>query len=109
VSQIPEEISNRLNQGELIPAIAQSSKDGAVLMLAYMNRESLELTLKTGFATYWSRSRKEIWKKGETSGNIQEVVSISYDCDADAILLKVNQLGPACHTGQSTCFHRTVK
>ena len=108
MSQIPDEINSRLNKGELIPAIAQSATDGAVLMLAYMNRESLDLTIKSKFATYWSRSRNQIWKKGETSGNVQEVISISYDCDGDAILLKVNQTGPACHTGETSCFHNLI-
>ena len=88
----------------LIPAIAQDAQSGKVLMLAWMNREALELTLSTRKATYWSRSRKEIWVKGETSGSNQEVVSISHDCDQDAILLKVNQTNGACHTGDESCF-----
>ena len=88
----------------LIPAIAQDAQSGQVLMLAWMNREALELTLSTRKATYWSRSRQEIWVKGETSGSNQEVVSISHDCDQDAILLKVNQTNGACHTGDKSCF-----
>jgi phosphoribosyl-AMP cyclohydrolase len=88
----------------LIPAIAQDAQSGKVLMLAWMNREALELTISTRKATYWSRSRQEIWVKGETSGSNQEVVSISHDCDQDAILLKVNQTNGACHTGDKSCF-----
>lgn len=88
----------------LIPAIAQDAHSGEVLMLAWMNREALELTISTRKATYWSRSRNELWVKGETSGANQEVVSISHDCDSDAILLKVNQTNGACHTGDKTCF-----
>ena len=77
-------------------------------MLAYMNEEALEKTIETKFATYWSRSRNKLWKKGETSGNFQKVLSISYDCDADSILLKVDQMGPACHTGKTSCFHNSI-
>lgn len=88
----------------LIPAIAQDAQTGEVLMLAWMNREALELTISTRKATYWSRSRNQLWVKGETSGANQEVVSISHDCDSDAILLKVNQTNGACHTGDKTCF-----
>lgn len=88
----------------LIPAIAQDAQSGQVLMLAWMNREALELTISTRNATYWSRSRNELWIKGATSGASQEVVSISHDCDSDAILLKVNQVNGACHTGDKSCF-----
>ena len=94
----------KFNSDGLIPASAQDAKTGEVLMLAYMNLESLELTLETKFATYFSRSRNALWKKGETSGHLQEVVSITADCDYDTILLKVNQTGPACHTGAPNCF-----
>lgn len=94
----------KFNQDGLIPAIAQDSNTNKVLMLAWMNKESLEMTLKTGFATYFSRSRNQLWKKGETSGHVQEVVSISVDCDFDTILLTVKQTGPACHTGSHSCF-----
>ena len=91
----------------LIPAIAQDAGTNDILMVAWMNRESLELTLKTNKATYWSRSRKKLWLKGEESGNVQEVKHIYTDCDADVILLKVNQIGgAACHTGHRTCFYR---
>jgi phosphoribosyl-AMP cyclohydrolase len=89
----------------LIPAIVQDISSNEVLMLAYMNTESLALTLSTGKATYWSRSRNELWVKGATSGHFQEVHSVSLDCDGDAILLKVTQTGVACHTGDRTCFH----
>ena len=104
---IPAQIQEALKKG-LIAAIAQDAKSGEVLMLAWMNEESLTKTIETGFATYWSRSRNQLWKKGETSGNLQEVDSISYDCDADAILLKVKQTGPACHTGEESCFHNPI-
>jgi len=93
---------------ELLPAIVQDYLTGEVLMLAYMNRESLQLTLQTGRTCFWSRSRQALWQKGETSGNIQEVREIFYDCDADTLLIKVKQTGPACHTGQRSCFHRTI-
>ena len=89
----------------LIPAIVQDVANGEVLMLAYMNAQSLALTLSTGKATYWSRSRNELWVKGATSGHFQEVHSVSLDCDADALLLKVTQTGAACHTGERSCFH----
>jgi phosphoribosyl-AMP cyclohydrolase len=89
----------------LIPAVVQDVSSNEVLMLAYMNSESLALTLSTGKATYWSRSRNELWVKGATSGHFQEVHSISLDCDGDALLLKVIQTGVACHTGDRTCFH----
>jgi phosphoribosyl-AMP cyclohydrolase len=92
----------------LIPAIAQDSLSGEVLMLAYVNAESLGLTIDSGFATYFSRSRNELWRKGETSGHLQKVVSISLDCDGDAILFQVIQEGSACHTGEFTCFHREI-
>ena len=88
----------------LLPAIAQDESSGRVLMLAYMNRESLERTIETGKATYWSRSRQCIWQKGATSGNCQKVKEILLDCDRDAILLKVEQKGNACHTGEYSCF-----
>lgn len=92
----------------LVPAIAQDVKTGAVLMLAYMNKESLQLTLDTGYATYFSRSRHTLWKKGETSGHFQKIAAIHYDCDGDTLLLMVEQTGPACHTGETTCFHNAL-
>ena len=93
----------------LIPAIVQDVSSNEVLMLAYMNTESLAMTLSTGKATYWSRSRNELWIKGATSGHFQEVNSVSLDCDGDAILLKVTQTGVACHTGDHTCFHTPLE
>jgi phosphoribosyl-AMP cyclohydrolase len=95
----------------LITAVVADAKDGAILMLAHMNAEALSLTLETGIAHYWSRSRKSIWKKGESSGNLQAVTEILTDCDQDAILLKVEVAGHAatCHTGRRSCFYRAVQ
>ncbi|MBU3734419.1 MAG: phosphoribosyl-AMP cyclohydrolase [Candidatus Planktophila sp.] len=92
----------------LIPAIVQDSSSKEVLMLAYMNAESLELTLTTGKATYWSRSRNELWVKGAKSGHFQDVQSIALDCDGDALILQVIQTGAACHTGEQSCFHKPL-
>lgn len=92
----------------LIPAIIQDYKTGEVLMLAYMNKISLGRTKKIGKTCFWSRSRKEYWVKGGTSGNYQFVKSISYDCDGDALLIKVKQSGVACHTGNRSCFYRKM-
>lgn len=109
-SQLPESVLALLKDPTtLIPAIAQDATSGEVLMLAYMNTQSLALTIQTGRATYWSRSRSELWEKGATSGNTQMVHSISLDCDGDALLLKVEQSGPACHTGNRTCFHTSIE
>jgi phosphoribosyl-AMP cyclohydrolase len=93
----------------LIPAVVQDSTSKEVLMLAYMNPESLQLTFSTGKATYWSRSRNKLWIKGETSGHFQHVQSISLDCDGDALLLEVIQTGVACHTGEQSCFHTPLE
>ena len=93
----------------LIPAIAQDYKSGEVLMLAYMNKEAITKTLETGLAHYWSRSRKKIWQKGEESGHCQKVKSINIDCDSDSILIKVEQVQAACHTGHYSCFYRTIE
>lgn len=93
----------------LVPAIAQDYKSGEILMQAYMSRESWEETLNSGYAVYYSRSRQELWKKGATSGNLQEIKEIRLDCDLDSILLKVNQIGgSACHTGERSCFFNVV-
>ena len=92
----------------LVPAVVQDAKTNAVVMLAYMNRESLKLTLETGYTWFWSRSRQELWNKGATSGNLQKVVEMYYDCDGDAILVKAELSGPACHTGQYSCFHNPI-
>ncbi len=96
----------RFDAHGLIPAIAQDAATGRVLMLAWMNREALEKTLETGFAHYWSRSRRKLWKKGETSGHVQRIVDIFLDCDGDTLLLAIEQTGPACHTNRPSCFHR---
>ena len=92
----------------LICAIAQDCETGEVLMQAYMDAEALDETLKTGYAHYYSRSRQKLWKKGETSGNVQKVVSATFDCDRDCILLEIDQTGAACHTGERSCFHDPV-
>jgi phosphoribosyl-AMP cyclohydrolase len=90
----------------LIPAVVQEAGTGEVLMVAWMNRQSLEMTLKAGYTHFWSRSRQKYWKKGETSGNVQEVKEVLYDCDADTLLVRVKQHGKgACHTGNRTCFY----
>ncbi|MFM6842040.1 MAG: phosphoribosyl-AMP cyclohydrolase [Candidatus Planktophila sp.] len=94
---------------DLIPAIAQDATSGEVLMMAFMNHESLAITINTGRATYWSRSRNELWEKGATSGHTQKVLSIAVDCDGDTLLLQVEQTGAACHTGDRTCFHRKLE
>lgn len=94
----------RLNEQGLIPAIVQDADSGKVLMMAYMNRESLKKTMETGLACFYSRSRKCLWTKGETSGNVQRVVSVQADCDLDTLLITVRKAGPACHLGTETCF-----
>jgi len=101
----------KFNADGLIPAIVQDVSDNAVLMLAWMNRESLQRTLESGQTWFWSRSRNQLWHKGEESGNVQEVRDILYDCDEDALLIKVEQGGDgvACHTGQRSCFYRSLK
>ena len=92
----------------LVPCVVQDWSTGEVLTLAYMNREALERTLSSGETHFWSRSREELWHKGETSGNVQRLRSLRYDCDADALLALVEPAGPACHTGERTCFYRTL-
>jgi phosphoribosyl-AMP cyclohydrolase len=94
----------KFDKDGLVPAIAQDAETGKVLMLAYMNRESLEITLKERKMCYWSRSRKELWRKGATSGNTQDVKEILIDCDGDALVFKITQTGGACHTGYESCF-----
>jgi len=93
----------------LIPAIVQDADTNQVLMLAYMNAESLRLTLETKDTHFWSRSRQELWHKGATSGNIQKVIEVRVDCDADTLLIRVHPAGPACHTGEQSCFYRNMK
>lgn len=93
----------------LIPVVVQEAETGEVLMVAYMDKTALRMTLETGYTHFWSRSRKKYWKKGETSGNLQEVKEVLYDCDRDTLLVRVRQHGKgACHTGERTCFYRRV-
>ena len=102
-----EELDWKKSTG-LIPVVVQDASTLEVLMMAYTNRTALQETLRTGYAHYWSRSRKKLWKKGETSGNVQTIVKILVDCDKDTILFQVNQKGVACHTGKRTCFHNIL-
>ena len=99
----------KFNEKGLIPAIAQDAKDGTILMMAWMNKDSIQKTLETREVHYWSRSRSELWHKGATSGHIQKVKQIYYDCDADTLLIKIEQIGDiACHTGVRSCFFNSV-
>ncbi|MBE6669878.1 MAG: bifunctional phosphoribosyl-AMP cyclohydrolase/phosphoribosyl-ATP diphosphatase HisIE [Ruminococcaceae bacterium] len=98
----------KFDEKGLIPAIVVDAKTKKVLTLAYMNKESLEISMKEGRTCFWSRSRRELWRKGETSGNVQKIVSITADCDADALVVKVEKSGPACHTGADSCFNDEV-
>lgn len=104
----PIDLSKFKFENDLIPAIVQDADSKEVLMFAYMNEEALKLTLETKIAHYWSRSRQSLWKKGETSGHLQHVKQICYDCDADTLLLKVEQAGGACHNGYRSCFYRAI-
>ena len=97
------------NDQGLIPVVVQQVDTREVLMMAWMNADTIAKTLETGKATYWSRSRSEVWVKGETSGHYQDLVSLSYDCDSDCLLLMVKQTGAACHTGERTCFHSGIE
>jgi phosphoribosyl-AMP cyclohydrolase len=99
----------KFDEKGLIPAVIQDVDSGEVLMVAYMNDEALRRTLESGRTWFWSRSRREYWCKGETSGNRQYVREIRYDCDGDALLVKVHQVGPACHTGNRSCFYRVIE
>ncbi|NUT32012.1 MAG: phosphoribosyl-AMP cyclohydrolase [Hamadaea sp.] len=110
VSALDPEIGRRLKRDEhgLVAAVARQYDTGEVLMLAWMNDEALARTLSTGRATYWSRSRGELWVKGDTSGHVQHVKAVALDCDGDALLIDVDQVGPACHTGERTCFHTAL-
>jgi phosphoribosyl-AMP cyclohydrolase len=103
-----DRFSPRFGPGGLLPVIAQEAGTGEVLMLAYANEEAVEATLRTGEAHYWSRSRGELWRKGATSGHVQRVEAVLTDCDQDALLYRVRQEGPACHTGRRSCFYREV-
>ena len=103
------EIPIKFDSNGLVPAIVQDARTKEVLMMAYMNSESLRLTISTGETHFWSRSRRELWHKGNTSGKIQKVVEIHVDCDADTLLIEVQPAGPACHTGARTCFYRNLE
>jgi len=107
-SPMIEEAAIAFDESGLVPCVVQDWTTGEVLTLAYMNREALERTIASGETHFWSRSRGELWHKGETSGNVQRVRSLRYDCDADAVLALVEPAGPACHTGERTCFHRSL-
>ena len=107
--KLPPAIADRFRVGELIAAIAQDADSKEVLMMAWMNEESLIKTIESKRATYWSRSRNALWIKGETSGHYQDLVSLSFDCDSDCLLLSVKQTGAACHTGERTCFHSKIE
>jgi len=98
----------KFDERGLVPAIVQDANTNEVLMMAYMNQESLRLTLEKGETVFWSCSRGELWHKGATSGNIQKVVEIKVDCDADTLLIRVQPAGPACHTGNQSCFYRNI-
>lgn len=103
--QIPSDL--KYDEKGLIPAVIQDWQTGQILMVAYMNAESLSKTVETRLTWFWSRSRRKFWQKGETSGHIQRVKDILYDCDKDTLLIKVDQTGPACHTGEQSCFFRS--
>lgn len=110
MTSVPTAIASlKYNADGLIPAIAQQYDTHEVLMMAWMNRASIEETLQTGRVCYWSRSRNKFWRKGESSGQVQVLKELRYDCDADTILLLVDQTGPACHTGRRSCFYHKVE
>ena len=98
----------RFDEQGLIPAVIQDVENGDVLMVAWMNEDAVHRTLESGRTWFWSRSRNELWRKGDTSGHVQHVQEVRYDCDADTLLVRVTQEGPACHTGNRTCFYRTI-
>ncbi len=103
--KIPDNL--KYDEKGLIPAVVQDWKTLEILMVAYMNAESLRSSVETGLTCFWSRSRQKFWQKGETSGNVQRIKDILYDCDLDTLLIKVDQTGPACHTGERSCFYRS--
>lgn len=107
-SAAEDELDRYFRKSQLIPAIVQEEETGEVLMLAYMNRESLQQSMETGYTWFYSRSRKQLWNKGETSGHVQKIVSIHADCDDDTLLIRVHQTGPACHTGSHSCFFKKM-
>lgn len=104
-----EDLEQYFAKGELIPAVVQEASTGQVLMLAYMNKESLKRTLESGYTWFWSRSRHELWNKGATSGHLQKVVAMYSDCDNDTLLVQVEQTGAACHTGHHSCFYTKME
>ena len=104
-----EDVEQYFAKGELIPAVVQEASTGQVLMLAYMNKESLKRTLESGYTWFWSRSRQELWNKGATSGHLQKVVAMYSDCDNDTLLVQVEQTGAACHTGHHSCFYTKME
>lgn len=104
-----EDLEQYFAKGELIPAVVQEASTGQVLMLAYMNQESLRRTLESGYTWFWSRSRQELWNKGATSGHLQKVVAMYSDCDNDTLLVQVEQTGAACHTGHHSCFYTKME
>lgn len=105
---MPDIASLKFDERGLIPCIVQDARTREVLMMAWMNAESIRLTLQCGQTVFWSRSRRELWHKGATSGNVQQVVELRYDCDADTLLASVHPAGPACHTGETSCFFNTL-
>lgn len=104
-----EDLEQYFAKGELIPAVVQEASTGQVLMLAYMNKESIKRTLESGYTWFWSRSRQELWNKGATSGHLQKVVAMYSDCDNDTLLVQVEQTGAACHTGHHSCFYTKME
>lgn len=104
-----EDLEQFFAKGALIPAVVQEASTGQVLMLAYMNKESLKRTLESGYTWFWSRSRQELWNKGATSGHLQKVVAMYSDCDNDTLLVQVEQTGAACHTGHHSCFYTKME
>ena len=104
-----EDLEQYFAKGELIPAVVQEASTGQVLMLAYMNKESLKRTLESGYTWFWSRSRQELWNKGATSGHLQKVVAMYSGCDNDTLLVQVEQIGAACHTGHHSCFYTKME
>lgn len=108
-ANVADQLGVRFDERGLVPCVVQQQGTGEVLMMAWMNAESLALTVSTGTTWFWSRSRQELWNKGATSGNVQHVKRLLFDCDADTLLVTVDSVGPACHTGHRSCFYREVK
>ena len=108
-ANVADQLGVRFDERDLVPCVVQQQGTGEVLMMAWMNAESLALTVSTGTTWFWSRSRQELWNKGATSGNVQHVKRLLFDCDADTLLTIVDSVGPACHTGHRSCFYREVQ